>query len=357
MSIQFQPHKRRFLSRRQFTRLMLTGAIGGSVAIAELASRPLGLVKWFSVNFRRISLGFGQSSEVAIITAPSYDSVGEVLNQLRTAWDSLSMPEVLGKRVVLKPNIIYNIPGRVINTHPVVIDAAIQLMREKGAKEIVVAEGTAYQRDITDLLYQSGIQEVLERNAVPFVDLNHDDIKKVRNKGGYSGREDLWVPMTVANADLLISMPKLKTHHWAGATLSMKNLYGIVPGLKYGWPKNALHVTGIEANIVELYETLAPQVAIVDGIIGMEEDGPLFGRSKSTQVLVVGRDLVAVDATCARIMGFEPSSEVIKHIWYADWLGQGVLNQSKIIIKGVPLESVRQNYLPPPSLDDNIKRY
>jgi hypothetical protein len=56
-------------------------------------------------------------------------------------------------------------------------------------------------------------------------------------------------------------------------------------------------------------------------------------------------------------MGFEPSSEVIKHIWYADWLGQGVLSRDKITIKGVPLESVRQNYLPPPSLSEVLKRY
>jgi len=357
MTIRTSTRKRKILSRRQFTRLMLTGAIGGTAVVAEFASRPLGLVKWFGINFRRISRGFGQSSQVAIVNAPSYDNVSEILTQLRTAWESVDSPEVAGKRVVLKPNIIYNIPGRVINTHPAVIEAAILLMREKQAKEVIVAEGTAYQRDIIDLLYQSGIQDVLERNSVAFVDLNHDDIVKVKNKGGYSGRENHWLPRTIAQADLLVSMPKLKTHHWAGATLSMKNMYGTVPGLKYGWPKNALHVTGIEANIVELYETLAPQVAIVDGIIGMEEDGPLFGRAKSTQVLVVGRDLVAVDATCARIMGFEPSDKVIKHIWYGNWLGQGIMSRDKIIIKGVPLESVRQNYVPPPSLDDDLKRY
>ncbi len=356
MTIRTPTKKRRLLSRRQFTRLMLTGAIGGALAVTEVVSRPLGLVKWFNVNFRRIGREFGQPSQVAIVNAPSYDSLNEVLKQLRAAWESLDMPDVAGKRVVLKPNIIYNIPGRVINTHPAVIEAAIQLFKEKQAKEIIVAEGTAYQRDILDLLYQSGIQDVLERNNVNFVDLNHDDIVKVKAKGGYAGRENLWIPKTIATADILVSMPKLKTHHWAGATLSMKNLYGTVPGLKYGWPKNALHVTGIEANIVELYETMPPQIAIVDGIIGMEEDGPLFGRAKSTQVLVVGRDLVAVDATCARIMGFEPGPDSIKHIWYADWLGQGLMKKDKITIKGAPIESVRQEYLPPPRLDD-LKRY
>ncbi len=151
-------------------------------------------------------------------------------------------------------------------------------------------------------------------------------------------------------------MPKMKTHHWAGVTLSMKNLYGIVPGVKYGWPKNTLHVTGIEQNINELYETMPPQAAIVDGIIGMEDDGPLFGKPKASQVLVVGHDLVAVDATCARIMGFEPTKDVCRHIWYAGWLGQGQFDKDKIVQKALSLESVQQTFTPAPKPED-IARY
>jgi uncharacterized protein (DUF362 family) len=343
------------MSRRQFTRLLLTGAIGGSVVVAEFASRPLGLIKWAGITLRRFGKGFGDQSKVAIVNAPSYEI--DLLTPLRTAWDLAEIPSVAGKKVVLKPNIIYNVPDRVINTNPAVIEAAILLLQEKGAKEVVVAEGTAYQRDITDLLYSSGIGPMLELQGVRFVDLNQDDIVKVKNKGGYSGRENSWMPKTIAEADLIVSMPKLKTHHWAGATLSMKNLYGTVPGLKYGWPKNTLHVTGIESNIVELYETIAPQIAIVDGIIGMEEDGPLFGKAKPAQVLVVGSDLVAVDATCARIMGLEPIKDRVKHIWYADWLGLGVMNQDRIKVVGVPISSVHQDFELPPSLDKELNRY
>ena len=79
-------------------------------------------------------------------------------------WGLIDMPKVTDKRVVLKPNIIYNIAGGEINTRPEVIDATIRLLVEKGAKEVIVAEGTAYQRDITDLLWQSGIMKVLQNN-------------------------------------------------------------------------------------------------------------------------------------------------------------------------------------------------
>jgi uncharacterized protein (DUF362 family) len=341
------------MSRRQFTRLMLAGAIGGSVVVAELASRPLGLIKWAGYNFRRLGKGFADKSQVAIVNA-TYE--GDILTPLRTAWEAVDSPAVTGKRVVIKPNIIYNLPGAAINTHPTVLDAVIRLFRERGAKEVIVAEGSAYQRDITDLLYQSGIKKVLDDLNVPFVDLNHDDLVKVPTKAGLNGLENMWFPKTIAQADLLISVPKMKTHHWAGVTLSMKNLYGTVPGVKYGWPKNTLHATGIEQNIAELYETMPPQAAIVDGIVAMEGDGPLFGVPRTAQVLVVGRDLVAVDATCARIMGFEPSKNSLKHIWYADWLGQGLMSKDRIIQKALPLESVRQEFVPPPDPEE-VARY
>jgi uncharacterized protein (DUF362 family) len=99
----------------------------------------------------------------------------------------------------------------------------------------------------------------------------------------------------------------MKTHHWAGATLSMKNLFGVVPGGVYGWPKNVLHWAGIPQSIVDLHHAFPRQFALVDGIVGMEGNGPIQGRPKHCGVLVAGHDPVAVDATCCRIMGIDPN--------------------------------------------------
>jgi uncharacterized protein (DUF362 family) len=99
----------------------------------------------------------------------------------------------------------------------------------------------------------------------------------------------------------------MKTHHWAGATLAMKNLFGLVPGGVYGWPKNVLHWAGIPQSIVDLHSLFPRQFAIVDGIVGMEGNGPIQGAPKSAGVLVAGSDVVAVDATCCRIMGIDPT--------------------------------------------------
>lgn len=343
--------KQRAISRRTFTRLVLTGAIGSTLAFAEVASRPLGLLKWLDVNLRRVGKSFGEPSKIAIVNAPSYEV--DLLAPLRSAWDLTNSPNVAGKKVLLKPSIIYNLAEREVNTHPAVIEAAIQLMQEKGAREVIVADGVSYHCDPLDLLFASGIGPMLEAYNVRWVDLNHDDMVKVPTKGGYTSRETLWLPKTIAEAEVIISMPKLKTDYWAGTSLSMKNLYGTLPGVRYGWPKGNQYINGIDINMVELYETIAPQVAIVDGIIGMEDDGPLFGRNRLSQILIVGSDLVAVDATCARIMSFEPTKDRLAHIWYAEWLGLGRLNQERIKIVGTPINSVRQNYTAPRSTELN----
>jgi uncharacterized protein (DUF362 family) len=98
----------------------------------------------------------------------------------------------------------------------------------------------------------------------------------------------------------------MKTHHWAGATLSMKNLFGVVPGGVYGWPKNVLHWAGIDESIADLHSLFPRQFCIVDGIVGMQGNGPILGSPKHSGVIVAGDDPVSVDATCCRVMGIDP---------------------------------------------------
>ena len=141
------------------------------------------------------------------------------------------------------------------------------------------------------------------------MDLNLDDVARVRPARQISGLRKWYLPKTALGADLLVSIPKMKTHHWVGATLSVKNLFGVVPGGVYGWPKNALHWAGIDECIADLHALFPRQFAIVDGIVGMEGNGPIQGAPKPAGVLVAGRDPVAVDATCCRIMGIDPAED------------------------------------------------
>jgi uncharacterized protein (DUF362 family) len=104
----------------------------------------------------------------------------------------------------------------------------------------------------------------------------------------------------------------MKTHHWAGATLSMKNLFGVVPGSVYGWPKNVLHWAGIDECIADLHNLFPRQFCLVDGIQAMEGNGPILGSRKNVGVIVAGAHPPSVDATCCRIMQIDP--EKIKYL-------------------------------------------
>jgi uncharacterized protein (DUF362 family) len=175
-----------------------------------------------------------------------------------------------------------------------------------GAASVRIGEGPGHRRNTLDLADAAGYFSTVPRFEDVFVDLNLDAVSRVRLSRQISRIDKLYLPNTALGADLLISIPKMKTHHWVGATLSMKNLFGVVPGGVYGWPKNMLHWAGINESIVDLHAAFPRQFAVVDGIVGMEGNGPIQGTPKHAGLLVAGRDVRAVDATCCRIMGIDP---------------------------------------------------
>lgn len=212
-----------------------------------------------------------------------------------------------GKRVLLKPNLVE--PCRAIphmTTHPAVIVAAAEVFRGWGA-EVTVGEAPGHVRDTAAALADSGVGEALDDAGLAFADLNYEAVGFRRNRGRFSPLKGLYLPRTVLEADVVVSMPKLKTHHWVGMTCAMKNFYGVLPGIKYGWPKNVLHHNGIPQTVADINATLPRTLAIVDGIDCMEGDGPILGSRKHMGLLLVGPDLPALDATSARIMGLDPA--------------------------------------------------
>jgi uncharacterized protein (DUF362 family) len=212
-----------------------------------------------------------------------------------------------GKSVLLKPNMVEFAPGAMINTHPAVVVGAATALLSAGAREVVVGEGPGHRRDIEYLLDATGLGDHLRQARIRFVDLNHDDVKVVPLSSRFTRLDALALPVEVLRADVVVSVPKLKTHHWAAMTASMKNMFGVLPGAVYGWPKNLLHVHGIENSILDLNATVRPQFTIVDAIVAMEGDGPIMGKPRTVGMIAMGTDLVAVDATCARVIGLDPA--------------------------------------------------
>jgi uncharacterized protein (DUF362 family) len=210
-----------------------------------------------------------------------------------------------------------------VNTNPRLVGAAASAFLALGAKSVVVGEGPGHQRDTILVLAESGLETELQGRRIRFVDLNRDDIQKVPLKTSFTGLDCLWLPRTVMTSDFVVSMPKVKTHHWAGVTLSMKNLFGVVPGVAYGWPKNLLHWKGIDRSILDINAAVPAHFVIADGIIGMQGNGPLHGSPRNLGRIVLADDPVAADFVCTRLMGLNPLR--VNHLAQAaEFLGNGM---------------------------------
>lgn len=327
LSTQHSSLSTRPVNRRRF---LTAASTLGAISLSGCTERK---PTWKKGGYRK-----PDQSRVAILNAASYDR--DLTSVILDGIKSFGL-DVVGRRVLLKPNLVEYERDTVINTHPAVIGAAIEAFLRLGAKEVKVGEGPGHRRDTDGLLLASGLYPFLKDTKTQFVDLNLDDIRRVPLQSDFMGIDSLCFADTVLQADLFVSMPKLKTHHWAGLTLSMKNLFGIVPGVKYGWPKNFLHWHGISESIVDINSTIRSHFTIVDGIVGMEGNGPIQGTPKPVGLLVFGDDPVAVDATCARVAGLNP--EKIDYLMKAGrFLGN--VNETCILQLGEALFQVPQPF-------------
>lgn len=246
------------------------------------------------------------TADVFVARNQRYD--GSLVTTIRDglAACGLGKKQFTGKRVLLKPNMVE--PTRLIphmTTHPAVIVATAEVFRSWGAS-VSVGEAPGHVRDTEMALVESGVSEALDDARLKFADLNYEDVAWRRNRSRVSPLPGIYFPRSVVEADYVVSLPKMKTHHWVGITCGMKNLYGTLPGIKYGWPKNVLHHNGIPETVIDINASLPSLLTIVDGIECMEGDGPIMGSMKPMGLVLVGANLPAVDATAARIMGLAP---------------------------------------------------
>ncbi len=283
----------------------------------------------------------GQEAEVSILRARDYaaDLKAEILRGFEQL--GVTAAEVRGKRILLKPNLVETALGEPhINTHPALVLAVARAFRELGADPFL-AEGQGHRRDSWLVLEESGMADTLAEGELDFVDLNHDALVRVPNEGGLTELESLLLPKTLVDADWVVSLPKVKTHHWAGVTCAMKNFFGVMPGIAYGWPKNVLHQQGIHESIIDINAAVRPHFAIADGIVGMEGDGPIMGDPKPLGCLVMSRSLPALDATCVRLMGLNPIGAPYLAL-SSGYLGP--ILERNISQRGVPIAELVQRF-------------
>jgi len=249
-----------------------------------------------------------------------------------------------GKTVLLNPSWVAppTEPEKGCITQAEVTRAVADIVREMGARPII-AESSAVGVDSKKVIEGSGYR-LLQESGYELVDLKKTKTVMIPVPGGRVFQE-IESYQLVKEAEVIISLPKLKTHDQTEITCSIKKLKGLLSD-KY---KKLMHQEGLFDGVVDLLSAVKPQLAIVDGIYCQEGLGPVFGRPIEMDLILAGKDLVAVDAVCGRIMGFEPDEVLLTQKAAERGLGTCRIEEMKTI--GEPLERVRRRFLR--STEDN----
>lgn len=222
-------------------------------------------------------------------------------------------------------------------TIPEVPRAIADIVKEMGARP-VIAESSAVGVKTATVIETSGYQD-LKDMGYEVVDLKKAKAEvSIPVEGGkVFDAIDCWD--LVAKADVIISVPKLKTHDQTEMTCSIKKLKGLLTDKA----KKGMHQNGLFEGVVDLLSAIKPKLAVVDAIICQEGIGPVFGTPVEMNLILAGKDLVSVDATCARLIGYEPEETLLTA--NAAARGLGVMGADEIEITGVPLDSVKRRFV------------
>ena len=278
--------------------------------------------------------------KISIVSCPDY-SFERVLTAIKTSTDFLGGLQHFvkpGNRVLIKPNLLSGRPPeKAVTTHPAVVKATIQLVKEAG--------GTPFLGDspgggnLLKVAEKTGIKEVADEMGCPLVEFT--EVCEVEGSDGRTFKK-IEVAKIALEADVMISLPKVKTHGLTLLTLGIKNMFGCVPGMfrKTQWHLNAgANPKYFSEMLVDLYGIIRPELTIVDGIMGMEGNGPNMGRPRDLGLIFAGVDCVALDAVITEVLSLPVQEVPTTKIAMEKGLGVGDLKEIEIL--GKKIEDVR----------------
>ena len=281
---------------------------------------------------------------VALVRCPTYDreqvreAVAEAFGLTPGADDLLGE----GRRVLLKPNLLSSNdpPERAVNTHPEFVRAVAEYCIAHGCKVFIGDScGSLAAGSTAKAIAVTGLDVVADETGAEIV--NFDKIPSVQ-VGVAGGRvmTSVGVAEVYQEVDVVVTLPKFKTHGLTLLTGALKNQFGMLPGRT----KKDTHVAApkpvaMAEALVDVYSAARPHLAVMDGIVGMEGNGPAAGPPKEVGLVLASLDGVALDAVVANIMGFAPG-EVLTTA-FAHRRGLGIGDLAEIDIAGVSLDEAR----------------
>lgn len=257
------------------------------------------------------------------------------------------LESILGnaKTVVVKPNLVevpFKTTGGSVVTDPRVLEAAIGMLKDYGIERVIVAEGKSVNlKHIASGPRQTfeatGLGEVIRRAGGEIVGWDEEEFIQVEVPNG-AVFETIGIPKTIVEADAFIAIPKLKTHCQTEITVGMKSMQGVFSVED----KQNFHNEAFPWKMVDILRVAKPTLNIVDGLIAGEGYGPIYTDPVIMNLIVSSTDVVALDAVCGKIMGFEPDEVPITRLGHTEGIGIGVMDQ--IDVKGETIEAVMKHF-------------
>ena len=278
---------------------------------------------------------------VSIVKTYSDPKYSEIRKSVEKALDLIGgVQDVIepGNLVLINPSWVAPPVDRSAGciTVPEIPRALADITKELGAHP-VIAESSAVGVDCEKVIQGSGYRELRELGYEVVNLKKTPHVTLLTENGKIFERVECWE--LVEQADVVISVPKLKTHDQTEMTCAIKKLKGLLTDKG----KKRMHQEGLFEGVIDLLSTVKPKLAVVDAIICQEGLGPIFGKPVEMNLILAGKDLVAVDSTCARLIGYEPQETLLTV--NACSRGLGVMDPDEIEILGEPLDSVKRRFL------------
>ncbi len=251
---------------------------------------------------------------------------------------------VRGKTVLLKPNYVrpssHN-PFAIVTDERVIV-ATVQLLKDAGAREVWIGDNPGWGLPLKKALEQTeNLRQRLEAlgariryfDSEPRVHLDNPEAML------YS---PVITPQCLHEADVYINLPKMKTHMHALVTLGIKNQYGLILDEE----RMFFHRNDINIKLVDILRVVKPHLTILDGIMAVQGQAPISGSViGDMNTIIAGTDMVAVDATAARVMDIDPFEVAMIRLAHAEGLGRA--DEEGIEVRGMPIEAVRRKFKRP----------
>jgi uncharacterized protein (DUF362 family)/Pyruvate/2-oxoacid:ferredoxin oxidoreductase delta subunit len=284
-------------------------------------------------------------TDVSIARCVDYDPV-KTFSAVKRAVDLLGGMSAFvkpGDSVLIKPNLLKARPAEAaVTTHPEVVRSVIRLVREAGGEPMVGdSPGMGELRKVCE---KTGILDVVNQEGAQLAD--PDEVVTVKSRGRFQRFE---ISRRAHEADVIINLPKLKTHGMTTLTGAVKNLFGCVPGKrKVQWHfKSGVNHELFMTMLVELCALLRPGLTIMDAVIGMEGNGPGSGDPRPIGVVIAGQDPVAVDVVSSRVVGVAPERLPLIRAAAAAGFGETRLERIRVIGETLSEVTIRHFRLPP----------